>query len=66
VNKITGLNAPCCLLGVAPELNCSKTGAVYNYLEVNASYDYCFNADCDITGKCIDQSWAEHEILQRC
>jgi len=66
VNKTTGLPAPCCLLGGIPETDCSIPGAVYNYLEVNASYDYCFNADCDITGKCIDQSWAEHEMLQRC
>ncbi len=65
-NKITGLEAPCCILGGVPEKDCSKSGAVYNYLEVNASSDYCFNADCDITGKCIDSSWIEHETFETC
>jgi len=61
-----GVLKECCIITGQAEKNCTKPNAVLNYLEANVTYDYCYNEECDMSGKCIDWDYRPHVMLPRC
>jgi hypothetical protein len=49
----------------SPMANCSEPYAIRS-LDVNATDHYCYNEDCDLTGRCIDANWRPHIPYDRC
>jgi len=63
------INVPCCIdettVPPTPTLNCSEVDYKLNP-DANATPDYCFNAECDITGACVKTGYRLHVVSQTC